>query len=133
MSRRSSTVLLAVLATVALVCGAAYLANRWRADQARERSDQMVREYLDALTRGEYGAAYGLICANSDIDRSWFESNRSRDPIQSFLIEPSGDWGNLMDGSGRVYHVRVTLASGIVTAMQVSTWYTRDWDPCIRY
>jgi hypothetical protein len=115
-----------------LACGAAYIKSRWNADRARERSDQMVREYLDALTRGEYGAAYGLICTNSDnVDRAWFESNQGRDPIQSFLVESSGDWGNLMDGSGRVYYVRVTLMSGIVTAMQLTTEYTSDWATCI--
>jgi len=100
-------------------------------DRARERSDQVVREYLEALTRGEYGAAYALLCNNQDVDRARFESNQDRDPIRSFVVERSGDWGNLMDGSGRVYDVLVTPASGISTVEQLSTKYTSDEESCI--
>ncbi|GAA4263763.1 hypothetical protein GCM10022255_111260 [Dactylosporangium darangshiense] len=115
---------------MALACGGAYLIIE---DRARERSDQMIREYLNALTRGEYGAAYGLLCDNEDVDRAWFESKQGRDPIRSFVVERSGDWGNLMDGSGRGYSVRVTLASGISTVEYLTTKYASDGDSCVTH
>ncbi|GGM18439.1 hypothetical protein GCM10007977_019640 [Dactylosporangium sucinum] len=114
-----------VVAGVGLVCGGAVLAVQWNGERQERRSDQVAREYFEALRRDDAAAARGLMCADADLRRARFES------VDAFTVESVGDWGSPMDGSGRRYFVRVVLANGDTTTSWLTTEYREGLEACV--
>jgi hypothetical protein len=93
-------------------------------------NDRLLHEYLGALARGEYDAAYALVCTDeTGVDKSTFVAAQQQDPVRVSQVDSFGDWSSWVDGHGREYQMRITHASEAVTVERIATQSGR----CIQY
>jgi hypothetical protein len=111
--------------------GAVSVVGTWnRIDDEGPANDRLVHAYVRALARGDYDAAYELVCTDeTGVDKSAFVEEQQQDPVQTSQIQSFGSWSSPIDGHGRDYQVQITHASGAVTVEHIATQSGR----CIQY